>query len=319
MKSFKDVKEVTVLIDFSNQVYRSHFATERDRMINSDGINVGAVLGYIKTLNFSISQAKKLLAVPSLVIAEDSKPQRKRELYKKFQNALVSYKADKKWDGKDPSRRISYKGNREDKDLGYDPLDICRQFTECLPVTFLKADGEEADDVISSYVAQNPHKIIHLYSTDKDMWQLLDKFKNLSIFLSGDEQPTAETCEKHFSVSDFSRIPLHKTICGDSGDNVKSLFRYPFQKTVDVFKSCDGTPENYLKLLVEKFGEDHKYTAHFLQFLEVAMLNWQLVQLRYDLKLEARKFPKCNRENWAKLCRSYETPSILFSPLLKIF
>jgi len=320
-KSFRDIKNVVVLVDFSNQVYRSHFATEKDNMMNSDGINVGALLGFCKTLNFSISQANKISATPTLVIAEDSKPKRKRDLYAKYQKDFLQlgYKQDKKWDNKDPTRRISYKGNRENKELGYDPLEICHQFMECLPATFIKAENEEADDVIASYIAQNPNKIIHLYSTDKDMWQLLKKFPNLSIFLSGDEQPNAGMCVKHFKTSDFSHIPLHKTICGDPGDNVKSLFRYPFSKTVEVFWECDGTPENYLKLLVEKYGKDHNYTQHFLKFLNIAILNWQLVQLRYDLKLENTCTLTSDREKWAKLCKAYETPSILYSPLLKIF
>jgi 5'-3' exonuclease len=318
-KSFKDVKEVVVLVDFSNQVYRSHFATERDGLINSDKINVGCIIGFCKTLNFSLSQAKKISAMPKLVIAEDSRPTRKRNLYAKFQSALSSYRPDKNWDGVDAGRRISYKGNRESKELGYDPLEICRQFMECIPSTTIKAEGEEADDVIASFVAQNPNKTIHLYSTDKDMWQLLKKFSNLSIFLTGDEQPSSESCLKHFKTSDFSRIPLHKTICGDSGDNVKSLFRYPFSKTLDVFLECDGTPENYLKLLIEKYGEDHKYSQHFLSFLGVAILNWQVVQLRYDLTLEAARVKEPLRERWGELCRRYETPSLTFSPLVKIF
>jgi 5'-3' exonuclease len=308
-----------VIIDFSNAVYRSYYGTERDKMENSDGVNVGFILGIVKILQHAISQTKSLGGLPELIIAEDRAPTRKRNLYTKFQSALSEYSPDKNWDGSDPKARIRYKGNRDKEEIGYDPIAICKDFIKCIPSTTIYCEGEEADDVIASYVANNHEKRMFLYSTDKDMWQLIPKYSNLKIILGDGNSPSDELMLKHFETTDWNKIMLHKVLRGDSGDNIKSILRFPFKKNLDVYQDCAPNPEGFLRLLIERRGADSDAVKHFMKYLKVAILNYKVVKLRTDLYLETETVIQPDRERWNRLCRVYETPSILNSPLLKIY
>lgn len=318
-KKFKELSDIKVVVDFSNAVYRSFYATSKDNMVNTDGINVGFILGLVKILNHAIKNCKEEGALPELIICEDRSPTRKRKLYEKYWEALLDYAPDKSWDGEDEKQRIRYKGNRMRDELEYDPLSICKDFMECLPCSRIYCDGEEADDVIASYLAKNKEDRIFVYSTDKDLWQMIPKFPNLTIILGDGTSPTDEVIEKHFQTTDKNKIMLHKVIRGDSGDNVKPIKNFQFKRNLDIYLDCDGTPEDYLRLLIERRGKDDKYTLHFMSFLKVAILNYKVVNLRYDLKYEQKINPTPNRDRWNKLCRVYETPSIFNSPLLKIY
>lgn len=316
--SFRNVKTIKVLVDFSNSVYRNFYATLQEEMINSDGINVGFILGYCKMLAHAVGEAKKLGGIPELIVCEDRSPTRKRELYTQFQEHLTHCKPDKTWDG-ESDEKVRYKGNREKEDLEYNPLEICKQFNSCIPCERIWNDGEEADDVLASYIYKNPNSPILLYTTDKDMWQLIPKFPQLKIILSDGSSPTPELCQKNFDTEDFNKVVLHKIIKGDSGDNVKSLNRFQFKKNLDVFEACDGTPEDFLSKLIEKQGEDGKDVQHFLKYLQVARLNYLVVNLRTDLEFESESVDQADKEKWRKLCFAFETPSLLNSPLLDIY
>jgi hypothetical protein len=47
----------TILLDFNNQVWRNHYATERQMHPNSDGIHVGSILGLMKVLRHAYKVA----------------------------------------------------------------------------------------------------------------------------------------------------------------------------------------------------------------------------------------------------------------------
>lgn len=318
MKSFNSFASNILLLDLNNVIYRSFYATERDGLINSNNVNVGFILGLAKVIRSLVNRAKNESGFPNLVIAEDRPPRRKRFLYRRYQDALSDYSADKSWDGKNENERIRYKGNREKSEIDYNPIEISKQYLECLKCNFIWCEDEEADDVIASYIHQHKKYNIFVSSTDKDLWQLLPHFPNLKIILGDGSEPDKEKCLKHFDTTDFKKIALHKIIRGDSGDNVKSINRFQFKKNLDVFNNCDGTTEDFMRKLIEKDGEHGKDTERFMKYLKVAILNDQVVRLKTDLKLEHRSIKKANIDNWNKLCVTFETPSLFSSPLLKI-
>ena len=196
----KSVKSSIILIDFNNQVWRNHHATERRMAPNSDGINTGSIIGLTKTLMHAINRSKELHTLPKLVICEDRYPTRKHNLYKQHKDAFKDFKTPQ-----------TYKGNRLKKDLEYNPVEVCQEFLSCIPHTRIYCEGEEADDVMAAYVYDNWDKNIIMYSTDRDMWQLLNQFPKLKIFLGGEgEEPTEEMLLKKFQTTVFSKIVLHK-------------------------------------------------------------------------------------------------------------
>ncbi len=321
---FKDIPTAKIVVDYSNIVYRAfHGTTYSDdpdkNMINSKGINVGFILGACKMLGSAINEASKLGALPKLVLCKDRSPTRKRNLYAKYQEYLKDYTHDKSWDGVNPIERIRYKGNRIKEELPYNPLQIMDQFLECMPSEIVSMEGEEADDVIASYIEKNKDEDMVVYSTDKDLWQLLEQHDKLKIITGENKSPDGETCLKHFDTTDWSKIPLHKIIRGDSGDNVKSVNRFQFKRNLSAYTDCDGTVEDFISKVIALNGWDHKDTQKLMDYIMVIKLNYELVQLKKDLNYDLKEIKTPNKNKWNILCGIYETPSLLNSPLLNIY
>jgi 5'-3' exonuclease len=307
--------DTIILIDFNNQVWRNHHATERKMSPNSDGIHTGSIIGLTKTLLHAINRAKEIGGLPELVICEDRTPERKRLLYSKNQDCFKEY-----IDNNHPI--IYYKGNRKSKDLDYNPVEICREFMSCVPHRNIFKEGEEADDVLASFIRENSHRNIILYSSDRDMWQLLDKYPNLKIYLGGDgEHPTEEMLLKKFDTKKFKKVVLHKLIRGDSGDNVKGVKNYQFKRTLKAFKKCDGTLESYFYKLVKIYGIDCPSVKKLIQphNLKLLKLNKKLVKLKTDIDYEEIVYKKGDIDKWQYLCHMFETPSLLRMKLMDIY
>jgi len=307
-KSFKDIKSITIILDFNNQVWRSFHATKRDNLTNMDGINVGCIIGLCKILRHAISKSTENNSTPSLVICEDRYPKRKHDLYKKYQYAFKDYEGE-----------IKYKDKRHREGLTYNPVEICSQFMKCIPHTHIYMEGEEADDVMASYICKHQNDKIILYSSDKDMWQLLGKYKSLQINLGYDQTVNIDLMIKHFQTTDYNKIALHKMIKGDNGDNVKSILNYPFKKTIQAYDKCNGTFESYLYYLSEIYGENHPAFIKLIDNIPLLILNYHLVDLKLNLKYTSEIIDNTDMNLWNKLCFTFETPSLLNSPLLRIF
>ena len=317
---FRDIKKCYVLLDFNNIVWRAYHATVKQNMVNDDGINVGFIVGFFKVLAFAINMAKKNGAYPKLIIAEDRVPTRKRELYANNQHLFMDRKPDRNWDGKSPKLRIKYKGNRPSKlDIGYNPIEICREFTSCIEHTLIYKDGEEADDVIASYVHNNwQGNDIMLFSTDKDLWQLLRW--PIKIYGQTNDQITFKDIHEHFAGT--SNILLHKMITGDAGDNVKGVLRFPFKSTLSSFKRCDGTLNGFARCL-EEDGKD-KARSLLIRNIKLIQFNWQIVHLHIMLDYTKKHFPIEEtsvdvRSKWVQLCSKYQVPSLRNSAFIDIF
>ena len=307
--SFKDIKNSAIVLDFNNQVYRSFHATEKQNMHNDDGINVGCIIGLIKVIIFAKSKANKLGYDPELIICEDRYPTRKKDIYKNYQEVFKDY-----------DKTIIYK-DRPKKDQEYNPIEICRKYIDCIPHTKIYMEREEADDVIASFISKNKNNFdyIDLYSTDKDLWQLIDKCKNLNITLGDGEEVDSDRVSDKFDGGSFKHIHLHKIIRGDSSDNVKSVYRFQFKKTVKSFLRCDGTVDDYLKCIKEDFGSDSKEYLKLLDNVGLMAVNYLITELKHDLKYEVEIIPNSNRFLWHKLCLSFQTPSIRNAPIIDSF
>lgn len=310
MKKFNQLPNAIVLIDFNNQVYRNHHATLKKMSPNSNGIHTGSIVGLHATLAQAINKAQSFGVGVKLVICEDRTPTRKRQLYETHPNAFKDY-----------GKTFQYKGNRIKEDLGYNPIQICKEFVSCIPHTRIYCNGEEADDVIATYVHEHKNSTIFLYSTDKDLWQLLKFHKKLHIFLDRfHNQPDLGMLKKKFDgAKDFGKIPLHKMLRGDAGDNVKSVRNYPFKASFSAFDLCDGTIESYFYKLIELYGIESKFIEKIMNNIELILINKELVKLRVDLPIIKEKLSKPKPNTWKNLCYKYETPSLLNSSLTKIF
>lgn len=316
--SFKKLKRCLILIDFNNLIWRSFHATEKQNITNDDGINVGCIIGMVKIISQALSHSINKGYKPRIIICEDRYPVRKKNMYISNQELFTDRKPDKNWDGIDESTRIVYKGNRKKKDYPYNPIDICRQYIDCIPHIKIWKDDEEADDVISSFIHKYNSSKIFLYSTDKDLWQLCSLYKNVEIYSENHTSPTIKDVNNKFEGGNYSHIVLYKMLRGDSGDNVKGIYRFPFAKLREEYIESEGNVEKFLSLIYFRYGKDSKEFNMLISNIKLLILNWHLVHLNSDIKFSAKVFNKINRENWSKLCRVFQTRSLLFAPILKL-
>jgi len=238
-----------------------------------------------------------------LVICEDRVPRRKRELVLNNKDAFVEYPSDTNY---------KYKGKRPKKNYLYNPIEICRQFIDCIPHTKIWAENEEADDVIAAYVKSNYGEKVYIYSTDRDLWQLLGKNKNIKIFLDDGSEPNEEKLEKRFCEgTTFDKVILHKVIKGDSGDNVKSVLRFPFKKHIESYQRCNGTIEHYIKCVSEDYGDDSEVFKRLINNALLIRLNYWLVKLKDDIKYDEQIITNYNYNTWLKLCNVFQIPSMI--------
>jgi len=305
---FRDVEYCYVIIDFNNQIWKSMHATIKNRnLLNDDGINTGCIIGLVKILKFAYMKSKENLVIPKLVICEDRYPERKKNLYSKYQSVFKDYK-----------KHIIYK-DRPKKDFAYNPIEISRQFVDCIPHIKIWANGEEADDVIASFLNNHKNNKSILFSNDYDLCQLLSTYKKLKIYRSDDEENLKDSILKKFEGGSFNKIVLHKVIRGDSGDNVKSIFRYRFKETIQSYLRCDGSIEDYIKCVYEDFGKDSKHFNQLIENINLIKLNYKIVKLNEKIKYEKQIFDKINIKKWRRLCEVFQIPSLLNTPLIKLF
>lgn len=142
-----------------------------------------------------------------------------------------------------------YKAKRKTKQLQVDPKMPLYGLLRAWNSKILWHPEEEADDVISSYVAQNFDQKFVIFSTDKDLWQLLDH-DNVSIF-----DPfkriyiTREHVKAEFDLSEPSKIKLHKMLWGDTSDNIPNLMPRMKAPLLPLVEACDGTLEDLTRLI----------------------------------------------------------------------
>jgi hypothetical protein len=207
--------------------------------------------------------------------------------------------------------------------MPYSPIDICQKFVSCVKHTLIYEENSEADDVIASYISNHQTDVIFLVSTDKDLWQLKPKHPNLHIMLGSTEELTDEEIVKEkFDGGGYDHILLHKVIRGEpgsSGDNIKSVYRYPFASTQQSFLRCDGSIEDFLRCVGEDFGTDSKPFNKLLENAYLIRLNYWVARLNPNLTYVEKKFPTHDVPKWNELCEFFQTPSLVNSGMFNIF
>lgn len=116
-----------------------------------------------------------------------------------------------------------YKANRgESSNDGQLPL--CHSISEALgiPATFSK--GYEADDIIATYtkklIKKHPDIRIEIYSSDKDLAQLMTAGKNVSIVdVSSLQEKAQDELEAKYGIK-IEQLRDYLALVGDSSDNI---------------------------------------------------------------------------------------------------
>ena len=188
-----------LIIDTSYLIYRSYFAYPQ---LKVDDVPMGAVYGFAKTIIGICHDIKP----ETLVFALDlPKPTWRDELFDQ-------YKAGRS--PMDPEMRAQI------------PLVLEWAKTVCQNV--IGVEGFEADDVVYTatqrILLENPDDTVYIFSSDRDLYQLLDNHH--TIFIKTHKGET-----KFYGLNDFqdefgvsaAQWVDYKALVGDSSDNLKGV------------------------------------------------------------------------------------------------
>lgn len=247
-----------LLIDGNNMLFKAYHATSYGyRMTTSNGIPTNAVYGFA----MMIEKALSIIQPDVVLVAWDSgKPTFRHQLYD------------------------AYKGTRKEVDQELIvQMPMAREYLDAAGIHRYEEDGIEADDIIGTMARSYPDYQIHILSSDKDLWQLIDPTTDVYVMKKGlseievmDEAKLMETK----GITPKQIVDL-KALMGDASDNIPGV-KGIGEKTA-------------LKLLAQYHTVDAVYThideqkgklkEKLIQDRDNAFLSKRLATIKTDLSL----------------------------------
>lgn len=191
--------------------------------------------------------------------------------------------------------------NKEEKKKVYASLrEIVLNVKERIPeISFVKAKGYEADQVIAYMSKNNKGKVI-IFSGDKDLLQLTsfsnvkvsNKFENGKFLILTDSEIFEKF--KNSKGEDFTRVSTNKrdilkyrSLKGDSSDNLSSVFpRIKDKEIIDIIRNYwidnqeEGlTGERIEKILEDLEGDNPVLAGKLRENKEVWLRNYKIMNL----------------------------------------
>ena len=249
------------LLDAMPLIYQAHFGFNKSSIINSKGINTGAMLGFTNLLLSVLHREKPT----HIAVAFDSpKPTWRHQIYQ------------------------AYKANRQEK-----PQDIIvavtyiKQILRAFRIPILAMEGYEADDVIGTiaYQAAQEGFLVYIMTPDKDFSQLVDE----QIYLhkpsyKGKSAAVLDT-QAILDKWGIERVDQMRDILALQGDMIDNIPGVPNigPKTAQKLIRQFGSVENLIAQAGELTGKlKEKVLAHRQQ----AVLYKKLATIHTDLPLQ---------------------------------
>jgi DNA polymerase-1 len=276
-----------IIIDGFGLVFRSHFAFSS--LQTSTGLLSGCIFGFL----VSARTIKKRFPHCHVTIAWDNDPVRRKKVF------------------------AGYKANRSRLGI-YEQIDDLKEIFSNLNVSQSEYIGEEADDVIASLIKCYDGQI-YIYSSDKDMFQLVKDGRVIVI------RPKRGRYEERYfdeeAVKEAFKVSSENFVCfqcfrGDKVDSVPGVPRLPSDLIARLSEKYK-TPQNIYDNLDEEKLTEFQRTS-LLECRDQVLLNDQLVKLRNDLDLEIMT-GKPNAEALVPLFDKYDINSLKSNSYVEVF
>jgi len=248
--------------------------------LNEDGVHVGGIVGFLKSIRYGIYKLK-----PSrVVIVFDGKngSKARRKIYPEYKN----------------QRRVKTRLNRNvDWETGpvneeqamAQQISRLLKYLENLPVKIISIDGIEADDTMA-YTARTVFKEskVILMSTDKDFLHLVNDKINVW-------SPTKQKLYTEATVkSEYGIIPQNlltwRTMDGDKSDNIAGMKGAGLKTVIKYFPEIAEDKEFTVMDLIKAYqNKESKYKIHetFKHSIDILKRNYLLMQL-YNVNISNR-------------------------------
>ena len=236
---------------------------------NEDGIHVGGIVGFLRSLAYSINMIRPTRTI--VVFDGKGGSNRRRKIFPQYKMG----------------RKMSYRLNRahdfltreEEQKMMIRQLNRVVEYLECLPITILNIENCEADDVIgylSKHIFNDSDTTI--LSTDKDFLQLVDN--NTRVF-----SPTKKKMYDEAKVFDEYGIHpknflLFRMFDGDKSDGIPGVNGIGQKTLVKLFPFME-TNQQYTLDDIYRSAETQKnpLCERVLQSKDLLDLNKQLMDL----------------------------------------
>jgi len=209
-KTSRDINSHVLLIDGLNTFIRAFSANPA---INEDGVHIGGLIGFLKSIRYTISKIKPTRCI--IVFDGKNGSKKRRKIFQDYKG----------------QRRVKQRFNRN-VDWSTSPVDESQsmrmqmsrlvKYLEQLPLTLISADNAEADDIIA-YICTNLLKESQktIMSTDKDFLQLVNDSINVW-------SPTKKILYDKKKISeeygiDSKNFIIYKILDGDKSDNINGI------------------------------------------------------------------------------------------------
>ena len=257
-----------LMIDGLNLFFRN-FAMLN--MVNPDGIHVGGLGGFFRSLGALIRQIDPTSVY---VVFDGAGSSNNRK------NLLPEYKSGRNlqritnWDAFD---------NLEDEhDAKVDQIVRIIQYLKTLPVKTVSLDKVEADDIIAhlcSILPKSEKDKAFIVSSDKDFLQLVTK--NVIVYRPMEKEfYTEDTVREKFGMSPTNFI-IYKTLMGDNSDKVRGVKGLGEKKLAKLFpelRERDLSLDDIYNICESKFKENVIY-ARIIQGIDDLEKNYKIMDL----------------------------------------
>ena len=230
-----------ILVDGNSIVFRAYFATAypgATLMQTSKGEYTNALFAFINMFEQIVQDQDDMI-----LVAFDTKEKTKRH------DMYQDYKAGR---AKMPEELASQ-------------LDIINQYLDVMGITHYRQAGYEADDIIGT-LSKTPDYDIHIYSSDRDLLQLVSENVTVHLLKKGMKEVHDYTPDKiieTYELTHHQMIDL-KGLMGDPSDNIPGIPGVGEKTAIKLLKTY-GSLENVLAhadeiggKLSEKIKEGHE-------------------------------------------------------------
>lgn len=245
------------LIDALNIIFRNYHVLKNYPLLNTQGENVNAFIGFFKTLFFIIKEKNP----EHLIIAFDSEiPTFRKQKY-------PNYKATRDAPPNDLIPQIGW----------------IKEGLLKAKIPIFEIDGYEADDILASFAkkAEKHNYLTYIISPDKDLLQTMSEYiKILKIENNSFVEMNNDYVIKKFGINSF-QIKDYLAIVGDRSDNIPGIKGIGSKGAANLlreFKTLKGIYSN-LELINKKHQEI------LIKEKENAFLSYDLVSLEENLQI----------------------------------
>jgi len=288
-----------VLVDGNALAFRSLFSHETlTTKLKGKVVFTGMAFGFLKGL-LSIIEEKTF---DKIVVFWDGGSDRKKEIF-------PDYKANRKLN----TKKMKYRDIKNS-------LKTCRRLMKLIGIEQYRVKGEEADDLISSYIAQHKDEWEQfvIYSNDHDFLQML-RMKKVRVLQRRSGESRWWTKKKFIREYEYkkSRLGFHPkyyphflAIVGDSTDNIPGIKGIGPQTAVDIFSQVNSPTLEEIESEIHTMVLTENVRTKLKEGMEIARMFLSIITLKLDLELVPLETPRQRPRKLLDLMMALEFRSI---------